>query len=148
MNTESITSLSSEYARSGMYRGAFSVINVWIRRHAEFANNMVSVESDVDCMDEVLVVYSIHEEAKRCFFWTEGSALRYLNEIKISRIPNEKFESLRKTHFRQNKVGESINLNDVELVFALRDPPWDDWSGELFIKTKDKKIVLMWDYCD
>ena len=123
-------------------------MNVCIYRHAEFANNMVRIESDIDCLDEVLVVYSIQEEAKRCFYWTDQNALRYLNETRITHISCKVFESLRKSHFRQNKVGNSIHIEKIEFICSLRDPPWDDWSGELFIKTKDKKIVLMWDYGD
>lgn len=148
MNSEKIVNLCTEYEEHGLYQGAFRCIDVCIYRHVEFANNMIRIESGIDCLDEVLVVYSIKEEAKRCFFWTDEFDQRYVKQIQVSKISKEEYVNLSKTNFRKNKIAEVIKVDDIESISAFRYPPWDDWTGELFIRTKNKKIVLMWDYSD
>ncbi|MCG8073240.1 MAG: hypothetical protein N0C86_14800 [Candidatus Thiodiazotropha taylori] len=148
MNAEELEKLYESFPDRGLYKDPFDRVYVTIHRLIEYANNVLLVEADATTADEVLIVYTIQEEAKRCLYWTEEDALRFLKEASISRFPVESFNTLYTTHFRDNTIFEIIDTKEIEYIYSFRDPAYDDWCGEFFIKTRTKKYILMWDYGD
>ncbi len=148
MDVETLHKLSKEYSEKGLYHGAFESLSITIYRQIDFANNVLLLESDTNIEDEAFVIYSIHEEASRCLYWSTESANKYIQAIKPCRFPTEDFLALYKTHFRGSKIFNNINIKKLDSIYSLSTPAHDDWSGEFFIKADDKQYVLMWNYGD
>jgi hypothetical protein len=148
MNIETLQKLSKEYSDKGLYRDSFERLSVTTYRQIDYANNVLLVESEEDVGDEVLMIYAIHEEATRCLYRPMESVSKYISAIKLSGFPVKDFLSLYKTHFRGSKIFHHINTGQIETVYSFASPAYDDYCGELFIKTGRKKYVLMWDYSD
>ncbi|MFT7561784.1 MAG: hypothetical protein ACI93R_003715 [Flavobacteriales bacterium] len=148
MNIETLQKLSKEYTDKGLYRGNFESLSVTTYRQIDYANNVLLVESEEDAEDEVLMIYAIHEEATRCLYWPMESVSKYVGAIKLSDFPVKDFLALYKTHFRGSKIFNHIDTGKIDTIYSFSSPAYDDWCGELFIKTGEKKYALMWDYCD
>jgi len=148
MNIETLHKLSEEYAKEGLYRGSFKNLSVTIYRQIDYANNVLLVESDENVGDEILTIYSIHEEATHCLYWSKESVGEFIKSIEPSAFPVQDFMALYKSHFRGGKIFEQIDSTKIESVYSLSSPAYDDWCGEFFIKSSGKKYVLLWDYSD
>ena len=148
MNTEKLAKLYELYTDRGLYSEPFDCIDVSIHRLIEYANNVLLVEADTTTLDEVLIVYTIQEEAKRCLYWTNEIALNFVKKINFTKFTAESFNALYSTHFRGNKIFEKIDMEEVESIYSFSNPAYDDWCGEFFIQSKTKKYILMWDYGD
>lgn len=148
MNIETLHKISKEYSDSGLYRGSFERLSLIIYRQIDYANNVLLVESEEDIGDEALIIYAIHEEATRCLYWTTEAVNKYITAITPLHFPAKDFLSLYKTHFRGSKIFNHIKSDQIDTVYSFSSPAYDDWCGELFIKSGGKKYVLMWDYGD
>lgn len=148
MNIEALQNLSEEYSKEGLYRGSFENLSVTICRQIDYANNVLLVESNENVGDEILTVYSIHEEASHCLYWSKESVAKFIKSIEPSVFPVQDFIALYKSHFRGSKIFDLIDSTQIESVYSLSSPAYDDWCGEFFIKSSGKKYVLLWDYSD
>lgn len=148
MDIEKLKELSAEYQTKGLYRGSFESLCVSIHRQIQYANNVLLIEAERDIGEEVLLVYSMFEEAVRCLYWTKEHAKKCIESASLISFQVDEFRSLYSTHFRQNSIFNKICSDDIEQVIVLGEPAFDDWGGEFFIRTKSRNYVLMWDYCD
>jgi hypothetical protein len=148
VTSQELIKLYQAYSMRGLYTVPFDCVVPSIHRHIQYANNVLLVESDATTADEVLITYVVHDEAKRCFYWSEEITLNFLKAVNLREFSIDSFERLYKTHFRGNKIFDKIDLETVNAIYSLSDPAYNDWSGEFLIHALAKKYVLMWDYAD
>ncbi|MCJ8315064.1 MAG: hypothetical protein HRU38_23665 [Saccharospirillaceae bacterium] len=127
-------------------RHPFDGLDVTVRRYIQYGNQVLLVQTSNSTSEEILLIYSVLEEAKRALFWSDDCASRFIEECNPYEFSIDLFKSLYMSHFRMNPIFDKININDVISISAFDDPAYDDWDGAFYIVTSSKKYMLMWNY--
>ncbi|MES9943120.1 MAG: hypothetical protein ABW104_07115 [Candidatus Thiodiazotropha sp. 6PLUC2] len=124
------------------------IVDITVHKHIEYANNLIITEASFKDDDLSFIGYSIRYEYPDLISGDEEVFHEYVNCIQPHEVGFPEFRKVFKSSILDKAIAHRVDLSEIECVVDLLKPDNDSYDMWFFLKGRNKKYCIFYDYCD